>query len=91
MDDIAASIEHLRRSAKASEGSEKRAAWNALQQHCPQFVPTFRQFCDVFGGVESLTVEANGQTTTYGTPDPADGWINPQLGEPYYTQRKGEI
>ena len=71
--------------------SDKRQAWNALQQHCPQFVPLFRQFCDVFGGVENLTVTRGDETTNYGTPCPADGWVNPQLGEPAYTERKGEI
>lgn len=71
--------------------SDKKKAWTALQHQCPEFVPTFRDFCRVFGGVDSLSVEGNGETTDYGTPDPQDGWVNPRLGEPSYTERKGEL
>ena len=91
MDDIAASLEYMRRTQSLQHRAAKAPAWTALQRQCPEFVPTFRDFCRVFGGVDALSVEGNGETANYGTPDPHDGWVNPRLGEPCYTERKGEI
>lgn len=45
---------------QAESVSAKRQAWNALQQHCPEFVPTFRAFCDRLG-CDALVINARGE------------------------------
>ena len=49
----------------AKDRTAKRAAWDALQAHCPEFIPDVRRMAERFG-IAGVTVEAGGELVSWG-------------------------
>lgn len=56
--------------AKADR-TAKRAAWDALQAHCPEFIPDVRRMAELFG-IVGVSVEAGGEVVAWGDTEAHD-------------------
>lgn len=58
-------LERKRDEEVVKDRTAKRAAWDALKTHCPEFIPDVRRMAELFG-IAGVTVEAGGETVAWG-------------------------